>query len=161
MMVVLFIVALLATIAIPNYTRHTRRAKASEAVATMTMIRQAMRDYFINNGTYYDVAPGNVADPAGINELPVTGVGIDVGVAQYFSNKAFLVTTTLTSPRFTSPGPVDFVITAIGSASELCGTVDCAVYNTSVTLYRLEMDNTGRTFVSYDHDGTLGNWNSY
>ena len=63
-MIVVAIIALLAAIAIPNYTRHMQRARATEAVATMSMVRQAMRDYFINNNTHFN-----------ITDLPSTNLG--------------------------------------------------------------------------------------
>jgi type IV pilus assembly protein PilE len=158
-MIVVFIIALLAAIAIPNYSRHVLRTRATEAVASMSMIRQAMRDYFIVNNAYYDVTAGSVADATGINKQPTTGVAVDVGIAQYFSNKAFSVDgTSPTSARFSLPAAVDFIISVDGSASVPCGTSDCATNQSSITAYRLEMDNTGRTFVSYD-SGT--NWSSY
>jgi len=169
-MIVVFIVALLAALAIPNFTRHTRRAKAGEAIATMSLIRQAMRDYDINNNTHYDVATGNID-----NNIPLlasinlatgavtganNGVDIDVGVAQYFSNAAFSVdAVNHVSARFTNPGPVDFVISTDGSNSVACGAADCAINAGIVTNYRLEMDNTGRVFISYDGDG--GPWEAY
>lgn len=169
-MIVVAIVALLAAIAIPNYTRHTRRARATEAVATMSMIRQAMRDYFINTSEHFNITTGNIdsALPTSVTAgvpTPVTaGVDIDVGVAQYFSNAAFTVNaTTPVSARFTNPGPVDFIITANGSDSVACGTSDCAINGGTtgpVADFRLEMDNTGRTFISFDN-GDPGTWNSY
>jgi len=164
-LIVVAIIALLAAIAIPNYTRHTRRARATEAVATMSMVRQAMRDYYINTSDYFDITSGNIdsALPTSVTSgvpTPVTaGVDIDVGVAQYFSNAAFTVdATTPASARFTNPGPVDFIITTDGSASVVCGADDCALYQSSITTYRLEMDNTGRAFLSFDSGTT---WNSY
>lgn len=160
-MIVVAIIAILAAIAIPNFTLHTRRARALEAVAAMSMIRQSLRDYNINNSTYYDVAGGDID-----NNIPLkadinlgtgavtgadNGVDIDLGVVQYFSNAVFSVDAVdQASARFTNPGPVDFVITANGGYSVACGTNDCAINSTVVTTYRLEMDNTGRTFVSFD-----------
>lgn len=168
-LIVVFIIALLAAIAIPNYTRHTLRAKASEAVATLSMIRQAMRDYYINNSTHYDVNTGDID-----NDIPAkadinlatgavtgaaNGVDIDVQVAQFFSNAAFSVAAVdHASARFTNPGPVDFVITADGSDSVACGANDCAINIVGVADFRLEMDNTGRVFVSYDAGA---NWITY
>jgi len=144
-MIVVAIIALLAAIAIPNYTRHTQRARASEAIATMTMIRQAIRDYFIVTSVYYDVASGN------LDQAPTTGVSVDVGIAQYFSNAAFSIDgTSPSSVRFASPTAVDFIISVDGSASVACGTSNCAIHNAIVSDYRLEMDNTARTYVSYD-----------
>ena len=60
-----------------------------------------------------------------------------------------------------NPGdPVNFLITVNGSASAACaaGSTDCAVKNADVTNYRNQMDNSGRTFVSYN-SGT--DWQAY
>ena len=154
-MVVAGIIAILTRIAVPVYSQYTKRAKASEAVAAMAMIRQAARDYNINNNTYFDVASGN------IQNVPTSGLEVDVGVAQYFSNHSYTVNATsmtIPHPRFTTPDPVDFIITADGSASVACGGSNCALHNGSVSGYRLEIDNSGRIFVSYDGGA---NWSSY
>ena len=154
MLIVVAIIALLAGIAAPGYMQVVRRARAPEAIATMSTIRQGLRDYFINNGNYFDIASGDI-DLASPN-----GVGHTVGIAQYFSEAAFSVDST--SAAFTdgsiSPGAVDFVITADGSASVQCGTSNCAMYQARVNDFRLEMDNTGRVFISYDSGAT---WAGY
>jgi len=169
-MIVVFIIALLAAIAIPNYTRHTNRAKASEAVASMAMIRQAMRDYFINTSDHFNIATTNIDNAlpdsvaAGVPTPVTAGVDLDIGgasrVAQFFSNPAFTVDATApASARFTNPGPIDFIISVDGSVNPTCGATDCAINAGIVDDYRLEMDNTGRVFVSYN--GMGGPWEPY
>lgn len=178
-MIVVFIIALLAAIAIPNFTRHTRRAKASEAVASMSMIRQAMRDYFINTGEHFNITTGRIDDAlpdsvtAGVPTPITAGVDLDIGgqlrVAQFFSNPAFTVDdddaggfdANGLSNLFANPSAVDFIISVTGlpAVNPTCGNTDCAINAGVVEDYRLEMDNTGRVFVSYDGDG--GPWESY
>ena len=165
-LIVVAVVALLAALATPGYLQHTRRARASEAIATMSMIRQSLRDYAIyHNGDYYDVGGGNVGNTlptsvsSGVPAPSTAGVEVDVGIAQYFSTAAFSVdATSPSSTRFTSPGPVDFIISVNGGNSVACGTSDCALHNTAVSAFRVEMDNTARVFISYD-SGT--NWSEY
>lgn len=155
LLVVLLIVGILAAVAVPLYLANTQRAKASEAVATMGLIRQAERDYFVNHNEYFNVTTGN------LTVLPPGGAGVDAGVAQYFSNNAFAVVVGGTSTRFTSPGPVDFVISVAGSNSISCNATigsDCAVHGGEVSLYDLEMDNSGRIFVNYDNSTTWSAW---
>ena len=48
LLVVLVIVAILAAVATPIYLANVKRSRASEAVATMALIRQSLRDYQIN-----------------------------------------------------------------------------------------------------------------
>ena len=176
--IVVAIIALLAAIAIPSHIHLVRRSRVSEAIATMSLVRQALRDYSIIHGTYYDVYDSDDVTGASIaNDLPTNvnvgdgtptpntaGVAVDVGVAQYFSNAAFSVdAVNHASARFTSPGPDDFVISVDTSDSEQCGDAgvdddNCALHTDAVTDFRIEMDNTGRVFVLYDAGG---NWVEY
>jgi type IV pilus assembly protein PilE len=168
MMIVCAIVALLAGLAIPNYMQHTRRARATEAVAAMTMIRQAERDYFITHSKYYDISSGNLDNdqPTSVNAAdgaptPSTaGAAINIGVTQYFSNSAFTVNAVdHSNSLFTSPGPQNFIITANGNNSDAdCSDNDCAMNKQRVTAYQLVMDNTGRVFISFDSGST---WSAY
>ena len=154
MIIVVAIISLLATIATPGYMQILRRGRAPEAIATMSTIRQGLRDYFINHGTYFDITAGNIDQP------PPSGVAHTVGIAQYFSEAAFSVDDT--PPAWTGPGispaPVDFVISADGSASVLCGPSNCAIRQDRISDFLLEMDNTGRVFVSYD---SVATWTGY
>ena len=175
LLVVLVIVAILAAVATPVYLANIQRARASEAIAAMSLLRQAQRDYRVNHVSYYDVAADKVQNPlpekavdtsnGHLNAADVTagtdGLAVDAATAQYFSNKAYTVDAAdQTSERFTTPGPVDFVIAANGSSSIACsGSVtNCAVKSSEVTNYRIEMDNSGRVFISYD-GGTK--WSAY
>ena len=167
---ILFVVAIisvLAAISTPLLLHYTKRAVASEAVATMSLIRQALRDYYINGNAYYDIGAGNINNdfPTSVsagNPTPTTaGVDVDAGVIQYFSNGAFSVDATdPASDRFEYPGPVDFLILVDGSASEACDEDDddCAINAGKVANYQLEMDNSGRIFVSYDSGD---NWRAF
>lgn len=165
LLVVLVIIGILAAVSTPIFMQNTRKARASEAVATMGLIRQALREHNINNNTYLEVDEGDLknapddADP---------GLSIELGTVQYFSNDAFTVTTTgLTTanfPNFSNPAPQNFIIEIDGSKSEKCNPPpatepeDCGIKQTDVDDYRLQMDNSGRVYISYDA-GT--NWNAY
>jgi len=174
LLVVLVIIAILAAVAAPIYLRHTRRARASEAVATMSLIRQAERDQFINTNLFVKVISGDL-----IKKLPpcagCTGLDINLGTPQYFCNDAYIVDLDQdgeagVSALFDKPSAVDFIIlvTPNGNCNETCGTkgdLDCAVKADQVNgnqpntlAYQLEMDNSGRIFVTYD-DGD--NWEAY
>jgi len=145
-LIVVAIIALLAAIAGPGYMQVLKRGRAPEAVATMSTIRQGLRDYFINNGAYFSIATGD------IDEQPPSGIGHTVGIAQYFSEAAFSVDHT--APAWTdggiTPAPVDFIVSTDGSASVQCGAANCAVNQNAIDDFRMEMDNTGRVFISYD-----------
>lgn len=192
LLVVLVIIAILAAVATPLYLANTKRAKASEAVAAMGLIRQALRDYRVNNNTYFDVTQeltdGNIQKPlppstqvntANGTLLTADTYGLDVsaGTAQYFSNQAYFVRaggTSAVSPAngdsgmFLNPVAQDFIISVDGKDTIPCtGTlISCAIKGKDVggtggvaaQAYMLEMDNTGRIFITYDN-GT--NWSSY
>ena len=179
LLVVLVIVAILAAVATPIYLANVQRSRASEAVASMALIRQAQRDFRINANSYFDVAAGNIDQPlptsvaAGVPTPATAGVAVDNDVSQYFSNDAFTVDTTPAvaagaSGLFANPTAVDFIISVDGQIvpggpNIVCagaGATDCAVKAGEVTRYRLEMDNSGRTFVSYA-DGVAGTWQAY
>lgn len=52
LMIVVAIIAILASVALPAYTDYVRRAKASEAVAELSSWRGKMEQYFLDNRTY-------------------------------------------------------------------------------------------------------------
>ena len=69
MMIVVAIIALLATIAIPNYVSFQLRAKTSEAKANLGAIRTYEEAYKIEYGTYIACAPNPSSIPSG-TKLP-------------------------------------------------------------------------------------------
>lgn len=192
LLVVLVIVAILAAVATPIYLANVQRSRASEAVGSMALIRQGLRDYQISGASYFNIgtgaSTGAITDTlptsvaANADPTPVgSGVNIEAGVAQYFGNTAFTVdsnpaaTEDGVSNLFANPPVVDFLITATGSDSNLAsaipvlgennqcvGTVtDCATKVGEVTNYVLEMDNSGRVFVTYDITAATPVWEAY
>ncbi len=167
-LLVVIIIGILASISAPMFLQHQKRAVASESVAAMALVRQALRDYFIVHDTYYDVGAGNIKNAlptsvsAGTPTPSSAGVDVDVNVAKYFSNAAYSIdATSPSSARFTNPPAVDFLITVNGADSVACSSTvqsDCAISPTAVSKMDLEMDNSGRIFVSYDNGS---NWTSY
>jgi type IV pilus assembly protein PilE len=51
-MIVVGIVGILAAIALPSYSEHTRRAKITEATSQLADLRVRMEQYFMDNRTY-------------------------------------------------------------------------------------------------------------
>lgn len=184
LLVVLLIIGILVAVAAPMYFANTNRARVSEAMAGMGTIRQAERDTFLSKARYFNILVGNInnALPSSINAMsnptPANaGVGLNAGVAQYFSNASYSVIAgtiddngtpanplddTFTNPTWQGgltnatagpPGaPVNFVVYALGNASVACvaDSTDCAVKANEVSNFSLQMDNSGRAFVSYD-----------
>jgi type IV pilus assembly protein PilE len=52
MMIVVGIVGILAAIALPSYSEHTRRAKITEATSQLADLRVRIEQYFMDNRTY-------------------------------------------------------------------------------------------------------------
>jgi len=153
LLVVLVIIGILAAVVTPIYVQNTNKAKASEAIATMGLIRQAMREQQIKSNTFFDVKKGDLNNSP--DDTTGRGLDINVGTAQYFSNDAFTVIASDTqeaSTRFSNPPVVDFLIRADGNESIKCtgNVTDCAIRREDIKDYRLEMDNSGRIYVSYN-----------
>jgi prepilin-type N-terminal cleavage/methylation domain-containing protein len=161
LLVVLLIIGILAAVATPMYLANTNRAKASEAVATMGMIRQAEREYYTRHGSYLAIATTVLDNDPG--DTP-PGLGIKVGIPQYFGNPCYVVNIggtdaagnptppTSVSGKFTAPNnPQNFVIYVNGALNT--GTNDAVKY-LDVAKFKLEMDDTGRIYVTYDNGTT-------
>jgi type IV pilus assembly protein PilE len=55
-MIVVAIVAILAAVALPSYSEHTRRAKIIEATSQLADFRVRMEQFFLDNRTYRNAA---------------------------------------------------------------------------------------------------------
>ena len=132
----------------------------------------------MNTNTYFDIATNEIQLPLPpVGDITLTtgalanpaGLDIDVGIPQYFSNHSFTVnakgtagtgfTAAGASGKFVTPAAVDFIITVDGSASVACGglvVTNCAIKGGEISAYKMEMDNSGRIFVSYDNGTTWG-----
>ncbi len=157
LLVVLLIVGVLAAVAAPMYLAHTEKAKVSEAVGVMSLMRQAEREYRVTRTTaplFLAVAGGNIeADP----DATPAGLNIMVGPSQYFSRECYSVAV---PGAFTDgTAAADFVITATGSASVPfdAATGIGARKDSEVEDYIVQMDNSGR--IVYTTDGT--NWKQF
>jgi type IV pilus assembly protein PilE len=67
MMVVMVIVAILTTIAIPSYTRYVQRGDLVEATQALSQYRVQMEQYYQDNGNYGAAAACGVAYPTLVN----------------------------------------------------------------------------------------------
>jgi len=168
LLVVMIILGVLVAVAAPIYFANVDRAKASEAVAGMGLIRQAEREYYIKNKDYLAVT--------GTTTAVDTTLDVDLGATQYFSNKCYSVTKPSGTPAVLSftngDAAVGFLIKADGTKSETLdsGTGRGAVHYTDVgggtgtADVQLEMDNSGRILVSYKDDSvgaTKRSWKDY
>lgn len=167
LLVVILIIGILASIATPMLLSQAERAKASEAVATLSHIRQEERNIRTKFGSYQALADGNNLAYEPTDATP--GLGVDIGAVQYFSDACYTVVTVL--PAWTdttiAPAPVDFVIRVDGSDSELLatdtvhGAARVTATRNEVTNFRLEMDNSGRIYVTYNANAATPTWRLY
>ena len=102
MMVVVAIMGILATIAMPNYTDYVKRARASEATSTLANLRVNMEQYFQDNRTYvggpctengtkyftYTCNNGGGTDTRSATAYTITATGV---AAQGMSNFSFTI----------------------------------------------------------------------
>ena len=83
LLVVIIIVGVLASVAIPLMTGYVNRAKKSEAVAALGTIRSAERAYNSENTAYKAITSGDNLSNIGIKQSDLDG--------RYFSNKCYSV----------------------------------------------------------------------
>ncbi|HOV22203.1 MAG TPA: prepilin-type N-terminal cleavage/methylation domain-containing protein [bacterium] len=74
LMVVVIIVGILASVAVPLYTAHVKQAKASEGAALVGSVRTAELVYYAQHNTYTD---------------DKTELGIDASANKYFTDYSF------------------------------------------------------------------------
>ena len=102
LLVVIILVTILAAVGIPLLTANIQRAIATEASASLSMVRTGMRAWFAEHATYED--PNNVGNPPTLTQIgikqPVAGPPRTPGDldGRYFSTEvysipAFTVTT--------------------------------------------------------------------
>ncbi|MDP4917523.1 MAG: prepilin-type N-terminal cleavage/methylation domain-containing protein [Haliea sp.] len=64
LMIVMAILAIIITVALPSYQQHVTRANRADAQATLLAFGQAMERHFSQGYTYTDATLGNAATPA-------------------------------------------------------------------------------------------------
>lgn len=154
LLVVLLIIGILAAVAAPMYLAHTEKAKASEAVGVLSLIRSAEREFYTVHRVYPTVSAANMANDPG---AATPGLGVNVSVAQYFSQECFSVNNA-TATFADNNATANFLITANGLSSVAFDGTTGARNNGDVSTYRVQMDNTGRIIYSTDNGAT---WKSY
>ena len=67
LMIAVAVVAILAAVAIPNYTDYIRRGKIQEATSALLAMRVKMEQYFQDNRTYVGACAGGTVAPMPTN----------------------------------------------------------------------------------------------
>jgi type IV pilus assembly protein PilE len=78
-MIVVVMVAILASIAVPSYSQYVTRSKIQEATSTLLSQRVKMEQFFQDNRTYAGAcAPGTVAPmPGGLKYFTINCAGLN------------------------------------------------------------------------------------
>jgi type IV pilus assembly protein PilE len=101
MLITMAVIAILAAVALPNYTAYVTRSKIAEATSNLLAMRVKMEQYFQDNRTYAGAcAAGTVA--------PLPGDPANPGVLKYF--------------KVTCPATVNPATTYTVQAEGLAGT---------------------------------------
>lgn len=66
LMIVVVVVAIMASVALPSYRRYMLRANRTDATAALLRIQQQQEKFFIQNGRYALAAEQTAAPPAGL-----------------------------------------------------------------------------------------------
>ncbi len=86
LMIVVMIVGVLAAVAIPMYQVVPERSMGTEATAALGLVKNAMRAYYAEHGSYADAS---FADGALVTAGGVLGVSPDDFEGRYFSEECY------------------------------------------------------------------------
>ena len=86
LVIVILVVSVLAGIAIPLYQAVPERSRATEAVATLGLVRQAMREYYAEYGTYRHTG---FTDGARVTVEGALGLSDGYLLGRYFSSACY------------------------------------------------------------------------
>ncbi|HEY7378185.1 MAG TPA: type IV pilin protein, partial [Steroidobacteraceae bacterium] len=117
LMIVIVVLAILASIAVPSYRSYLIRAQRSEGTGALLQIQQAQEKYFIQNSTYGTLAQLNLPNVTANNrydvDFPVltattytARVVPHAGGGQTDDTKCTQMTITEQGQRDSSPSPI-------------------------------------------------------
>ena len=132
LMVTVAIIAVLAAIAIPNYTDYVRRGKLQEATSNLLAMRTKMEQYFQDNRSY--TTPG-----APVLAPCTAGSSVPIPALKYF---------TITCPATANPATT-YIIQAVGTDPTLVGityTINEGNVRATQVTAGSPMDQAGYTF---------------
>jgi type IV pilus assembly protein PilE len=115
LMIVILVVAVLASIAVPSYRQYVLRAHRTEAKAALLNVAAAQEKFYLQNNTYTTAL--TAAPPAGLGIAATTPDGyytIAIGGA---STTTFSVTATATGTQTEDTACASFTIDALGVKS--------------------------------------------
>jgi Tfp pilus assembly protein PilE len=99
LMIVVTIIGILATVAIPMFQMVPERSKSTEAVTALGLIRASMRIYYVEHGTYVNGAC--FTDGAQVTNGGLLGVTDNDLMGRYFSSECYTFKGAPTANSFT------------------------------------------------------------
>lgn len=98
LMIVVVVLAIVASIAVPSYRQYMIRSNRTEGTAALLQLRIAQEKFFLQNGRY--------ATAAEIDDAPPGGLGLPLATAHGYYTVDFLpgATTTSYTARVTAAG---------------------------------------------------------
>jgi prepilin-type N-terminal cleavage/methylation domain-containing protein len=86
LMIVVIVIGILAAVAIPMYQVVPERSRGTEAIAALGLVREAMRVYYAEHGTYENAA---FVDGASVTVGGILSVTDDDLLGRYFSSECY------------------------------------------------------------------------
>lgn len=86
LMIVVIVIGILAAVAIPMYQVVPERSRATEAVSALGLVRQAMRTYYAEHGTYENPA---FSDGANVTAGGILSVKDEDLFGRFFSSECY------------------------------------------------------------------------
>lgn len=99
LMIVVTVVGVLASVAIPMFQVVPERSKATEATTALGLIRNAMRIYYVEHGTYANA--GQFGDGSRVTSGGLLDVNDNDLSGRYFSSECYTFSGAPTSNSFT------------------------------------------------------------
>ena len=115
LMVVVVIVAILASIAVPSYRQYVIRTHRVERKTALLNLAAAQEKFYLQNNTYADTGEHDDAPPAGLGIPTTTENGwYTVAIANGANAATFTATATATGTQAADTDCTSFSITALG-----------------------------------------------
>jgi type IV pilus assembly protein PilE len=106
LMIVVVVVAILASIAVPSYRNYVLRAQRTEGTSALLRVRAAQEKFFLQNNRYATNAELATAPPGGL------------GIAATTESNLYALTVTTPDPT-PGAGAVSFRVTATAAGAQL------------------------------------------
>ena len=88
LMVVILIIAVLASVAVPAYLEHVRKARRADAQQYLMSLAQMQQRYFLDNRAHTNVVANLMATPPSVSSYYTVSITVNAGPPSTFSIEA-------------------------------------------------------------------------